>query len=340
MMRRALALVRERLSELRASARTGAGRCIAFAARAGAVAHRLLWPPGPRAWAALFAAGIAALGVHGWWFHASLPGRLPSALDWRAAAAVLGRDARPGDAVALDPWWAERAREALPASIPVMAFPRLAGEDLVGVRRVWLLSLPRAPGRRLALTGDLSARAAAITKPQRLGGLELSRFDLRSPTLPLAFLPDRLSTATVSVGDRACARDARGVFRCPAAPFVIVSREVREVDYLPRPCLYAHPAPGEPLAIRFPSVPLGRALRGHTGIVGEAALDGEAPVRLTVKIDGEEAGAAEELPGEPGWHPFQIETLGRAGRTGDVTFVVTSADVDRRHFCFDAFVLP
>ena len=288
----------------------------------------------------MFAAGIAALGTYGLWFYAALPGRLPSPLDWRAAAALLGRDARPGDAVALDPWWAERAREVLPAWIPVMAFPRLAGEDLLGVRRVWLLSLPRAPGLRRELEGDLAARSAAVAPAQRLGRLEVKRFDLRSPTIPIAFLPDRLGTASVTVGDRACARDARGLFRCPAAPFVTVARQVREVDYLPRVCLYAHPAPGEPLAIRFPAVPLGRELRGHTGIVGEAALAGEAPVLLTVNIDGEKAGAAEEPPAEPGWHPFRIETSRLAGRAADVTFVITSDDVDQRHFCFDAFVLP
>ena len=159
---------------------------------------------------------------------------------------------------------------------------------------------------------------------------------------PLAFLPDRLATATVSSGERACARDARGDFRCPAPPFVVVAREVREVDFLPRPCLCAHPSPelGGPLTITFPAVPLGRALRGHTGIAGEAALPGEAAVRLTVKIEGQDAGAAEEPPTRPGWHTFQLDTARYAGRVGAVTFTVTAASVDGRHLCFDAYTLP
>ncbi len=315
-------------------------RCLAVASRAGAAALCLLWPPRRRHLAALFAAGILALGGYGWWFYAALPGRLPSPLDWRAAAVALGRDARPGDAVALEPWWAERAREVLPAWIPVMALPRLAGEDLVGVRRVWLLALPRTPGHRIDVERDLAARAAAVAQPLRLGGLQLTRYDLRSPTLPIAFLPDRLGTAAVSVGGRPCAPDDRGAFRCPAPPFVVVARGMREVDSLPRPCLYAHPSPGEPLAIRFPAVPLGRTLRGHTGIVGEAALAGRAPVRLAVLIDGEEVGQAEEPPGEPGWHAFELGTTRYAGRSATVTFVVSAADVESRHLCFDAYVLP
>ncbi len=328
------------MSELRALLDAAAARVGTAAARAARTALRLLWPPGERHWAALFAAGVVALSVYGWWFYSALPDRLPSTLDWRSAAVVLGRDARPGDAVALAPWWAERAREVLPAWLPVMAFPRFAGEDLVGVRRVWLLALPSAPGRRFDLDGDLTARAAAIAGPQRLGRLELTRYDLRAPTLPLAFLPDRLATATVSVGGHACARDARGAFHCPGPPFVVVAREVREVDYLPRPCLYAHPPPGAHLIIAFPAVPLGRALRGHTGIVGEAALVGVAPVRLSVKIEDQDAGTFEEPPAQPGWHPFQVDTVRHAGRSGTVTFDVTASDVERRHFCFDAYTLP
>jgi hypothetical protein len=340
MRRRASELARRCFAGLRSEIRAAGDRGTAAARRAALAARGLLWPPSRRHWAGLFAAGIVALGIHGWWFHATLAGRLPSILDWRAAAAVLGRDARPGDAVALEPWWAERAREVLPAWLPVMAFPRLAGEDLVGVRRVWLLALPGAPRHRADLGGDLAARAAAVSGPQRLGGLELTRYDVRSPTLPLAFLPDRLASATVSVGDRPCARDARGAFRCPAPPFVVVAREVREVSYLPRPCLYAHPSPGAPLTLSFPGVPLGRALRGHTGIVGEAAWAGKSAVRLSVKIDGHDEGFTEEPPAQPGWHPFEVDTARHAGRSVTVTFVVTAPDVTRRHFCFDAYVLP
>ena len=298
--------------------------------------------PWTRLAAALFALGVLALGASGLVFYATLPARLPSPLDWRSAAVLLARDARPGDVVALDPSWAERGREVLPASVPVLAFPRLAGEDLLGVRRVGLVALPRAPGRHATLERDLVARAGRAFGPLRLGGLEIARYDLRSPLLPLAFLPDRLATASVSAGGEACARDDRGAFRCPAISSVVVAREEREVDFLPRPCLFAHPAPpgAEPLTVVFPDVPMGRALQGHTAIVGEAALTASAPVEVAVKVDGEVVGTAEEPPGQLGWHAFRFDTPRAAGRVATVTFTVAAADAARREFCFDAYTLP
>ncbi|HEY6107231.1 MAG TPA: hypothetical protein VIV59_14700 [Anaeromyxobacteraceae bacterium] len=315
-------------------------------------ARQLLWPPRPRHGAAAFAAVVGALGLHGVLFQARLPGRLPGELDWRAAAALVQRDARPGDAVALAPVWAERARQVLPERLPahpdaplvVMAYPRYtpAAEDLVGVRRVWLLSLPGAPGADRAIARDLAARASSRDGPQRLGAIEVTRYDLRSPVLPLAFLPDRLAGARVRLGAAPCPSAPGGGFRCPGPPWLRVAREVREMDLLPRPCVYAHPGTdaAAPLAVEFPDVPMGRVLRGHTGIAGDAALRGASPVRLGVKVDGEDLGAIEELPRRPGWHVFQMDTTRLAGRARTLTFTVTAADPRARWFCFDAMTLP
>jgi len=255
---------------------------------------------------------------------------------------LLARDARPGDAVALDPPWAERAREVLPASLPVLSFPRLAGEDLLGVRRVWLLALVKAPGRRRLLERDLLSRAGSAIESVRLGALELTRFELHSPLVALAFLPDRLDSAKVSAAGQDCARQAIGSFRCPTGQSVGVAREEREVDFLPRPCLRAHPsAPGtSPLTITFPEVPMGRILRGHTGMVGETAPTGRAPTILTVHVDDEEIGAAEEDPRQTGWHTFRLDTPREAGHLATVTFTLSTEDVGPREFCFDAYTLP
>lgn len=320
--------------------------------RAGMRARQLLWPLRPRHGAAALAAAVGALGLQALVFQARLPGRLPSALDWQAAAALLERDARPGDAVALSPMWAERAREVLPERLPahpgaplvVMAYPRYApaAEDLVGVKRVWLLALPEAPGADRAMARDLEARSSERDGPQRLGAIEVTRYDLKSPVLPLSFLPDRLAGARVRLGDARCAPEPGGGFRCPGPPWARVAREVREMDLLPRPCLFAHPGadPAAPLSIEFPEVPMGRLLRGHTGIAGDAALRGTSPVRLSVKVDGEELGAAQEPPRAPGWHLFQMDTARHAGRQHTLTFTVTAADPGARWFCFDAMTLP
>ena len=332
---------------MKSIARERLGRAGAEVARAGGLLARVVRAFAREAWsrraaALLLSAGVAGLGLHGMRFWSTLPDRLPSALDWRAAAALLARDARAGDAVALAPWWAERAREVLPAALPVLAFPRLAGEDLPGVRRVWLLALPDAPGHGHALEHDLVARADAMEGPQRLGALALTRFDLRAPVLPMTFLPDRLAAAQVALGGRPCAADARGGFRC-GAPAIAVASEVREVNLLPRPCVVTRQlrhAAG-PLSMTFPAVRLGRALRGHAGAVGEAALGGEAPIQLRVKIDGEDVGGVELAPGDTSWRPFEVDTASEAGRAHDVTFTVTAVDSEEeRSLCFDAYALP
>jgi hypothetical protein len=228
-------------------------------------------------------------------------------------------------------------------ALPLLAFPRLSPEveELAGVRRVWLISLPAAPGHDGRIASDLAARAASVEGPQRLGALQVARYDLRSPLEPLARLADRLSEASVRLGPAECPRDARGRFRCPGPAWQTVAREIREVDFLPRTCILAHPPAGDaPLTLAFPGVPVGRSIRGHTGIVGEAASGGRAPVRLEVRVDGERVGSAEEPPGRPGWHAFQADTARFAGKQREVSFEIRAADAARRWFCFDAVTLP
>jgi hypothetical protein len=270
-----------------------------------------------RAAAALFAVLVGALGLYGLSFQATLPRRLPSPSDWQAAAAHLAREARAGDAVVLAPWWAERARAVLPPALPVLAFPRLAGEDLPGLRRLWLLALPAAPGGTGDVAGDLRGWAGVPGATTRFGGLALTPFSLAEPAVPLAFLPDRLAGA-------------------PGA-----AREVREVEYLPRECLVVKLSPGAPpLRVTFEDVPLGRTLRGHTGIVGEAALAGEEPVRVAVDLDGARVAEVEEPAAVPGWHAFDIDTSSHAGRAARVTFTISTDDPGPRPLCLDAYTLP
>ncbi|MFL5272265.1 MAG: hypothetical protein ACJ79E_09425 [Anaeromyxobacteraceae bacterium] len=287
------------------------------------------------------ALGVGGLGLYGLWFEATLARRLPSPLDWRAAAALLAREARPGDAVALAPAWAERAREVLPPMLPVLAFPRLAGEDLVGVERVWLVALPSAPGYRAADRDGLVARAAALEGPLALGALEVTRIDLRAPTLPLAFLPDRLEAAEVTEGGAPCAARPGGGFECPSGAGV--AREVREVDLLPRPCISGSTGgdPARPIAIAFRGVRLGKRLRGHAGVVGEAALEPDGALRVEVAVDGRHAASLEVAGGDVRWHAFEADTAREAGRAAAVTFTVSdTAAGDPRPFCLDAYALP
>jgi hypothetical protein len=312
----------------------------ARAAADTATAARWLWarrPTARRAAAIAFVTAVALLGANGVLFQAGLGTRLPAPLDWEALGALLERDARPGDAVALSPAWAERARLVAPAQVPVFAWPSFADEDLVGVRRVWLVALPRAPGFAWTPELELLQRAARSDATLPLGGLDVTRFDVAAPEIPLAFLPDRLGQAEVRLGEVICTPEENG-FRCPGPSAVRVARALREVGGIPRPCLLAPPdhEAGVPLTIAFRGVPVGRVLRGHAGVAGDPPGSGGAPVRISVQVDGEEAGAA-EIAG-PGWRSFQLDTTRFAGRSRAVSLVLTAAGA-AGPLCLDAVTL-
>ncbi len=327
LVRRAAALARERTAAHLREGLQGARLALLWA-----WSHR---PPPLRAAAILLVAAIALVSAASVLFQARLPDRLPTALDWAAVRALVERDARPGDAAALSPAWAERAREVLPASVPVLAQARYAGEDLVGVRRVWLISLPDAPRFRWDAEVDLAERAARSEAPARLGAIEVTRYDLAFPSLPLAFLPDRLAQAEVSLGGEPCAPEGAGRFRCRDGA-VEVQRSVRDVAGVPRPCLSAAAATplDAPLVIAFPSTRIGRTLHGHAGPVGPLA--GAATVRVAVLLDGEEIGAAEVV--SAGWAPFRIDLTRSAGQARPLSLVLTSPAP--LALCLDAVVLP
>ena len=325
---------------LSGAARDRAAPALRRAAAAFGRAIRGAWarrPSASTAGALALAATVALAGASGVLFQAALPGRLPSALHWQAAAALLARDAQPGDAALVSPHWAERARSVLPSLVPVLLVRRVAGDDLVGVRRVWLVSLPDAPGYSARSASELAARAVAVDGPQRLGALEVTRFTIAAPTLPLAYLPDRLAGAEVHLGERPCTADASLAFRCPETAAPRVAREVREMDATARPCILAAPDPaaGAALVVSFPGVPVGRALRGHAAAAGARG----APVRITAQVDGEEVGAF-EVTGAPGWRAFQIDTTRFAGGLRQVAFVLTGAGPDAPPVCFEAMTLP
>ena len=295
-------------------------------------ARATLWPPRDIAWAALLAAAVSAAGLYGLWFQATLPGRLPSSTDWKALATLLARDARPGDAVALAPPWAERAREILPERIPsrpevplpVLAYPSYAEgvEDLPGIRRVWLVSLPGAPGGAGSLAAQLAARSGVIDGPLRIGQLALTRHDLRAPVIPLWSLADRLPAASIQGASA-------------------VARETREVGFLPRTCVVARfPGPGvEPVVLRLSAVPLGVALRGHAGLVGDPS-GREPPVSLRVKVDGVEMGRVEAAPGPQAWQPFVIDTSRLSPAGHEVSVEIVPSGPLPRGVCVELLALP
>jgi hypothetical protein len=231
---------------------------------------------------------FVALGTGSLLFDLTLPLRLPSERDWAEAAGALRSSARPGDAVQIWPAWAERARMFVDAA-PVLAEEDLAQADYAGVRRLWILSLPRAPYARNPLVALHSRGATEASEPRRFGALALQVWDLHSP---------------------------------PLAADLTNSPEEHEVDYIARRCVRV------PIGARISARgAAGSALHVRAGIIGERAYDvGRPAIEVQIFSGGTPLGAL-SVPGA-GWLRLDVaEPPGPDER--EFIFAVSSADPGR-----------
>ncbi len=289
---------------------------------------------GLAAFAALVLAALGSLG-----FQGMRLARVPSRGDDDAVAARIRAAARPGDAVLLVPLWAERPRLALRGGPPVFSLP--AGDpDLGRVGRLWVVAFPDLPFTGVdAELARLRGRFGAPKVDAEVGRLRLLRFDL-PPQPPRWHFRDHLRAAQVTLDARPCPWTTGGGqeprFQCARAPWNYVGAEIREIDYLPRRCIWAHPATRVPLVIRFPTAPHAGTLVVHGGLVGESALRPHlAPVHLEAYAGDRDLGGL-TVPPRPGWFERRLPLPG--GDPGPVRFVVSTPSDGDRHFCFDAWV--
>ncbi|WP_394824040.1 hypothetical protein [Pendulispora albinea] len=124
-------------------------------------------------------------------------------------------------------------------------------------------------------------------------------------------------------------------FACPGT-FAGVS-VVADLDYRPRRCIYAPPAGGgQALRLVFHGVSFGETLHGHHGLYVEAERDRHGPsVRLVFSVGDSLLGYANHADGD-GWKSFDLSTAEFAGKTADLTVEITSANANRRMYCFEA----
>ena len=245
-------------------------------------------------------AALIALGTGSLLFDLTLSWRLPSDADWAEAAGILRSAAQPGDAVQLWPVWAERARMFVDAA-PVLAEEDLEGADYAGVRRLWLLSLPRTPFFR-SPDGRLRARGATpAMEARRFGALSLRAWDLHG---------------------------------APIAADLTRSTEQHEVDYVARPCLPV------PVGTRFTARGVaGAVLHLRGGVIGERAYDVDHPdVQVQAFADGTPVGTLDvprTSPDGSGWRRLDAP-LPPGAAERQFVFAVSSADRSRP-FCLQAW---
>jgi hypothetical protein len=260
-------------------------------------------PPPARQAAQLLVVALLALGLASLDARARLAGRLPSPLDWRALAALLERDARPGDLVAIQPPWLERARLLVPARLPVLGSSALDTEWLPGVRRVWLVAAGGVTsfGPRLPLAGRATAQVT-----QQVGQLQVTRLDLASPLLPLASLPEQSGTPT----------------------------RWREVQGVARRCMELSPGAGGRASLELPALTLGGALAGHAALRPSSA---RGRGRLRIRVDTE-APVTFDTPSGREWRPFRVDTLRFANTPRRL--ILEAETPPGTSLCVEALLLP
>ena len=296
----------------------------------------------------LEAAAFAAVAILSILFYLHLPSTLPSEADYQAAARDLASRARPGDAVLLDPHWAERGRLYV-KGVPVLNLHRHPDrEDLRGYEHLFVLSLPDLPrsDRPAAFRFLESIRFERAEEPRTFGRLSVTRFDNEHLERPSFDFTGEVAAAKVYVrradgSEEICPRVGKR-HPCPRASWIDVGEEIKEIDSKPYRCLWAHPAGSDPLVVEYADAPLGRTLDVVGGIVGQIVYRHEhyGPVTLRVKIDGKLQAEMEFPPGEPGARRRSIDTSALAGTRHLVQFEVSAPNPDMRHFCFDAGAYP
>ena len=296
----------------------------------------------------LEAAAFLTLALMAVIFWVRLPLSLPSEDDYRAAAQDIGSRAAQGDAVLLDPHWAERARLFLQGT-PVLNLARKpVREDLRGYGHVFLLSLPDLPrsDQAGAFTFLESIKFRRAEEPRRHGRLTVTLFENTELERPTFDFTSEVAGAQVYIrrpdGSREICPAMGGRHPCPRAGWINVGEEIKEIDSKPFRCLWAHPAGSEPLVVEYPDAPLGKTLDVVGGIVGQIVYRHESygTLTLTVKIDGNLAASVEFPPGVPGERRRAIDTSAQAGGRHLVQFEVSAPNPDMRHFCFAAEAYP
>jgi hypothetical protein len=264
-----------------------------------------------------------------------LPYRLPGPEDYQAAQHALLDAARPGDAVAVLPFWADRAKIYV-HGLPVVALPHLAEEDVERYPRLFVLSQPDLP--RSTATNELAGlerKLALVSGPKRYGPLSLSLLQPRTGREPSLDFTSQIERASVSVGGEACTPGSGG-FQCPRGIWDQVRSEWHEFAFLPRRCVRAQPTDNATLAVTFDQVPLRAEIHGAMGLVGAGGMGARGQVELSIDVDDAPALALVQTTGDPGFHRFEARFPGLEAGGHRVTFRINSAGLVQQPFCFDA----
>lgn len=279
--------------------------------------------------------------------HAVIRARVPPRADWKAAAAHVRELARPGDAFAVAPPWADPLlRRELGDRI---ALANAGRSDLAPFSRLWALTIR---GHRPA-----GAPSRPPDRVEHFDRVRVLRWDL-GPS-PVRFdLVEQVSQAEVSLvrpdGEHPCPWRRPGPrggglgagpavpperFVCdPRRPFLWVAPTIIEdLGLEPRRCVSQHPQGRQPVRVRYRDVPLGDRIVLYAGLYyeHERRLEG-GPVDVVIRVDDQVVGRMTHRDGD-GWKRMEASTRGLGAR-GTVAVEVSAPAPHRRSLCWAATV--
>lgn len=285
--------------------------------------------------ALLLAAAVPCIAIIVSALHISFPASVPREEDWKRAAGALRREFKPGDAVMVLPKWSEAG------------LPHFRGLPLVQAHALAHLTFAQR-FKRLWAVVTFSADTGGLEKKfKRLKTIPAKRVELRLYQMPsqhraLFSLLEHLAGAEVALNfpNRSLKCQRRGLrHQCGAHSWRYIGPNNLMIGGHNRRCIWAHPTTNARLMVTHPRVPLGNTLLIHTGINDEAVQPGHGPVHMKVRIAGRELGTY-TTPNQRGLRTFRINTKAWQGRKVAVTFEITTPHDGRRHYCFNAEVLP
>jgi uncharacterized protein YndB with AHSA1/START domain len=295
------------------------------------------------AWAALLLVAVAELA-----WHATTRARVAPLSDWRAAAAFVRAQKRPGDLVTSAPGWTDPILRHVMGD--AIGFAEAGRTGTAKWTRMWALTV----------RGELPEDAPPMPPEleRGFGRVRVVRWNLGpSPVLfDLVENVRRAEVVRVEGGrERPCTWRRREVHggglgygtlepaesaACdPRRPWLWVGATMAEdLDLRPRYCVWQHPQGPEPIRVTYRDVPLGTRLVLHGGMYSEHERMGEhGPVTVVVKVDGSEVGRMVHRDLE-GWKRMEARTAEREGQRGDVSVEVMADDPHLRTFCWSATI--
>ena len=293
-------------------------------------------------WLAVPALGLAELGG-----HAHFAGRAPNLEQWQAIKEPVVQLRREREVVVVAPDWAEPlARHVLGPEL--MPLGDVARPDLTAYPRAIEVSI-------------LGREAAELSGWATLDEREVGKFRVRvrenpAPAKIRYNFVDHTTPAQAAVFEQGgrvpcrwrehAPRMTGGLhghlafparrFQCSGGAYFFVGQTVvDDQEYRPRRCIWAHPT-RDSLLIRYPEVPLGGIVRGYGALSWFLMRDGAGtPIEMQVKVNGDTIGQVVHRD-QQGWSPFEFSTQQHSGHVAEVEFVISSAALQHRHFCFYA----